>query len=218
MNESVIKLKKDFQKKIPQLEKAREQLKKEYVGIDSAIDEIIENMRSWYTLAEIQPKPNIVNLWGLTGVGKTSLIQRLSELLTIDDRTFRIDLGEKQGEFSLRSSVREIADVSEDEPVIIILDEFQHSRTIKKGFVKQEIEKDENRMIWDLIDSGKISINSWGFTKSELIKFAELLELLLVNGVKIESGIVTKKASLFAKGIPPSNHIFPNPANLLTFA
>lgn len=200
MKKSVLKLKKGFEEKLPRLEEARKQLKKEYAGIDDAIDQIIENIRSWYTLAEIQHKPNVINLWGLTGVGKTSLIQRLSQLLDVKERTFRIDLGEKQGKFALRSSLHEIAEVAQDEPMIIILDEIQHARTIKlNGFTKEEIDEDANRMIWELIDSGKIALNSWGGGKILLFEFYRLLQALVAAGVTISDGRVTKNVNLYKR-------------------
>lgn len=199
MNDSIAKLKKDFQEKIPQLEKARRQLKQEYVGIDSAIDEIIENIRSWYTLAEIQPKPTIVNLWGLTGVGKTSLIQRMSELLNVNDRTFRIDLGEKYGKYALKSSMEEITEIAQDEPMIIILDEIQHARTIKTGLVREEVDTDVNRMIWDLIDAGKITTNSWDYGATQIFQYTNLMSMLVAHGVKVCAGFVVTRIDLFAR-------------------
>jgi cell division protease FtsH len=200
MNKSVFKLSQGFEEKLPKLEKARKQLKKEYAGIDTAIDQIIENVRSWYTLAEIQPKPNVINLWGLTGVGKTSLIQRLSELLDVKDRTFRIDLGEKQGKYALKSSLREIAEVAQDEPMIIILDEIQHARTIKSnGLAREEIDEDTNRMIWELIDSGKIAMNAWSGGKMFLFEYYRLLVVLIGAGVRISNGKVTKGVNLYKR-------------------
>ena len=73
-------LKHDFISKSERLEQAKVTLKSEFEGLDSIIDEIIELVSTWYTLNFIQDKPLIVNLWGLTGVGKTSLVNRITEL------------------------------------------------------------------------------------------------------------------------------------------
>ena len=59
------------------LNKAREQLKKEFVGIDKVIDEIVNAISGWFCFPSMQKRPVVANLWGLTGVGKSSLIQRL---------------------------------------------------------------------------------------------------------------------------------------------
>ncbi len=199
MSKELLKMKRSFESKISTLDKAKEQLKKEFVGIDSAIEEVIDNVRSWYTLGNLQNKPCVVNLWGLTGVGKSSLLLRLSELLNITDKTFRVDLGEKKSEYAINSSLEEIADISGDEQIIIILDEIQHARTLKGTLYKEEIEKDSNRIIWELIDSGRISINKWDFKIKLLMKFTILIEKLIEDGMQIQKGKATTKNELFIK-------------------
>jgi hypothetical protein len=52
------------------LHDARLQLKKEFFGIDSIIDKIVDTIQTWYLIPEMQERPAIINLWGLTGVGR----------------------------------------------------------------------------------------------------------------------------------------------------
>ena len=73
-------LKEEFNSKKEVLENARMILKKEFIGIDKPIDAVIDNINSWFMLSNIQERPFIINLWGLTGVGKTSLITSLNVL------------------------------------------------------------------------------------------------------------------------------------------
>src|SRR3989339_558772 len=67
------------------LQEVQQLLKQEFVGIDKVIDELIYLFESWYLFSEYQLKPLIINLWGMTGIGKTSLIKRVVELLDLDD-------------------------------------------------------------------------------------------------------------------------------------
>lgn len=200
MSKKLLSLKETFETKITALDKAKIQLKNEFVGIDDTIDEVVENVRSWYTLGHLQSKPCVVNLWGLTGVGKSSLLLRLSQLLDLSDKTFRIDLGEKKGEYSLNESLKEISDVSRDEPLVIILDEIQHARTLV-GATKEEIEEDPNRIIWELIDSGRITVNQWNFGILSLMDYMQFLTVLVKDGMRIRNGRVTTKKEKFQKEI-----------------
>jgi len=70
------------------LQQAAKTLKKEFVGLNKVIDEIIGCLSPWHFFPELQESPVVVNLWGLTGVGKTSLISRLTESIHFDDKTY----------------------------------------------------------------------------------------------------------------------------------
>jgi hypothetical protein len=190
----------EFAHKVELLEKTKAILKSEFVGIDDAIDKIVDNVRSWYTMSFIQERPSVINLWGLTGVGKTSVILRLMELIGYSDMTFRLDLGEKEGGMSFRNSLADLCENKSDAPIVIILDEFQHARTVKGiGPMKEEIENDKNRMVWELIDSGKVSYIGW---KRGLWSFEEVLSKLkkLVElGVVVEKGLIVRGKEHYIK-------------------
>lgn len=187
-----------FLEKQKTLENAREILKTEFIGINKIIDEVIDNVSSWYFLSNIQEKPVIINLWGLTGVGKTSLVNRLVELIDFHDSYYRFDLGEKEGNFSFRDSLDNLCENNDPSPVIIALDEIQHSRTITGPF-HQEVATDKNRMIWELVDSGKIQYVSWKRSLWSLEEMIYKLVQLKKIGVEAHNGIVTKHADIYCK-------------------
>jgi predicted AAA+ superfamily ATPase len=81
MKKQLKDLRSEFVQKVEQLENIKTILKNEFVGIDDVIDKVVDNVRSWYTMSFIQERPAVINLWGLTGVGKTSLILRLMDLI-----------------------------------------------------------------------------------------------------------------------------------------
>lgn len=189
-------LKQDFLQKQEILENAKKVLKQEFIGIDRIINEVVDNISSWYYLPILQEKPVIINLWGLTGVGKTSLIYRLVELIDFQDSFYRFDLGEKEGSFSFRDSLDDLCENNDTSPVVIALDEIQNSRTVTGPF-RQEVENDKNRMIWELIDSGRIQYIEW---KRGLWSFEEMiikLHHLLKAGVEVHNGVVVKNIQLF---------------------
>jgi predicted Ser/Thr protein kinase len=78
------------------LDRAKSRLKAEFFGIDGVIDQLVDAISSWFLTPELQDRPMVVNLWGLTGVGKSSLVMRLSELLDLSKDTYVFDLGEQQ--------------------------------------------------------------------------------------------------------------------------
>lgn len=197
MSKKLIALQEEFLRKQRTLKNAKKVLKDEFIGIDNIIDEIIDNVSSWFTLSSIQEKPLLINLWGLTGVGKTSLVIRLAQLLNFQDKFYKFDLGQKTGRYSFRESLEDLCENTDTSPVIIALDEFQHSRTIK-GPLREEIDNDENRMIWELIDSGNVHYIDW---KSGIWNFENqitTLSHLLTAGVQVEKGIVVSGQALYS--------------------
>jgi len=198
METSLETLRSTFLEKKEILENAKIQLKNEFIGIDSIIDEVVDVVSSWYTLNFLQDKPLIINLWGLTGVGKTSLITRLAQLIHFGEKFYRFDLGEKSSTMSFYNKIDDLCENRQDEPVIIALDEFQHARTLKNvGGVKEEVETDVNRKVWDLIDSGKMNYYDW---KPGIYSFENAivkLKSLLKENIIIERGIVKSNEELF---------------------
>jgi len=186
----------DFLEKQKILKNAQTILKSEFFGIDNIIDEIIDNVSSWFFLADIQEKPVVINLWGLTGVGKTSLVNRLVELIDYKNLFYKFDLGEKEGNFSFRETLNDLCESNNNSPIIIALDEIQHSRTVIGPF-REEIENDKNRMIWELIDSGKIQHVEWKRGLSFFEDTIYKLSYILNAGVEITKGKVTKKIKLY---------------------
>ncbi|WP_435138586.1 hypothetical protein [Formosa sp. A9] len=151
-------IKAQLEYKQQRLEKANTILKTEFFGIDAAIDQVCANIRTWYILADFQERPIVVNLWGLTGVGKTSLVKRIMELLDLNDSVYHFDMGNTQDESD--TNILNIQKVIESEDsksprVAIILDEFQHARTLDEK--RWESETPETRLIWELLDTGIIS-------------------------------------------------------------
>ena len=105
---------------------AQNQLKAEFIGIDSVIDSIISNIRVWYLFPEMVSKPLVINLWGLTGCGKTSLVNRLCELLEVNDRTVMYNLAklDEDNSTELEDNITENISNKERNPVFIF-DEFR---------------------------------------------------------------------------------------------
>src|SRR5690606_8194410 len=109
---------------------------------------------------------------------------------------FKFDLGEQDGTNSFRHLIDEICGKDENEPIIMVLDEFQHSRTLK-GPMNTEVEKDNNRNVWELIDSGKIEYFNWYISLSNLSDYVNKLKQLVLNGVGVENGMITGGLDLY---------------------
>lgn len=171
------------------------QLKKEFIGIDLVIDQIAEAIGSWFFFPEMQEKPSIINLWGLTGTGKTSLVKRFSELIGFTEQYYRFDLGESTGKnFDIQDSFREIYENGDNQPFIMGLDEFQFARTINEK--QEEIDKSSSRAIWDLLDSGKFDLIDFNYNLGTFGKLIKKLDLALNKGVEVENGIVIENIDI----------------------
>ena len=172
------------------LETTRVQLKKEFVGIDDAIDRLIDMSRAWYIFPEFQQKPTIINLWGMTGVGKTSLVNRFAKLIGFDNKLVPFDLGESSSDrWSFEREIKDLIKHKGNDQFILMFDEFQHARTIKNG---SEVERPSSRMIWEIIDTGKYKMVDIDSEVWHLGKVILLMEECVKAGVKSKNGVVTK--------------------------
>jgi cell division protease FtsH len=139
------------------LYQARDQLKTDFFGLDEIIDRVIDSIETWYVLPEVIFYPVIVNLWGLTGVGKTDLVRKLVKYLGFQDRFVEIVMdGMTNGHYakSIRATLQ-ASFIEEGEPGIILFDEIQRYRTITDD--REEIRVDYYQDIWMLLSDGKFS-------------------------------------------------------------
>ncbi|WP_020394853.1 AAA family ATPase [Thiolinea disciformis] len=114
------------------LERARTELKTHFVGIDAIIDELISYIQVWYLMPELLKRPVIVNLWGMTGVGKTDLVRKLVRALAFQDRFAEIELSNIDQTY-WQSSVSSVLDnhgFHDGKPSIVFFDEIQRFNTI----------------------------------------------------------------------------------------
>lgn len=144
------------------LETVRAALKEEFFGIDSVIDKVIESIQTWYMMPEAVTRPVIVNLFGMTGVGKTALVRSLVKHLQFGDRFLEVQMDGFSSTSSYNvttiSGLIGTSGIKEREPGIILLDEFQRFRTVNdKG---EDIKLERFPDVWMLLSDGLFPSNS----------------------------------------------------------
>lgn len=186
--------KKTILKKHGKLNQVKEILKSEFVGLDSIIDEVCNLVEPWYLFPGAQIRPTIINLWGMTGTGKTSLVIRLFELLELTS-LLKFDVGEwvDKNDFELTNKISgQIRKIQKDNLIpIFVFDEFQLGRTIEED--GSDIDRPGLRIIWDLLDSGKFSLIEERWEVSSVLElYSKLYHLYNDKGVQAKNGKVTK--------------------------
>ncbi len=186
-------------------------LKKEFIGIDSIIDQILENITPWYVTPEVITRPSTISLWGLTGTGKTSVVKRLLELLEISGNSLYFNCATEASSTkdSLDTKLEEFYDESEDSgsitqfgddnstllrdprQSIIILDEFQNCRTIDEH--GSEKDRSQTAVIWQLLDSGNVEIINYSWERNKLLNAIDDLAMIgeKYPGVELNDGNFT---------------------------
>lgn len=134
-------------------------------------------------------RPLVVNLWGLTGTGKTSVVNRLVELLKLRHKYCKFDVGEyvhASSEYKLKFDLSDKVEKCVDKHLILAFDEFQLGRTIDERGI--EVDRPSLRPIWDIIDSGVI--NHFNRSVNNCAEIVFKLKKCLDMGVVVEDGIV----------------------------
>jgi len=140
------------------LEEVKLALKDKFIGIDDVIDKIIDSISLWYLTPELQFRPLIVSLWGITGVGKTDLVRTLVKLLKFTDKFIEIQMDMKNDYSRNVENFLESSGIDAAEPAILLLDEIQRYRTLNEqgDMVDNKYFND----VWMLLSDGRFQNNS----------------------------------------------------------
>lgn len=191
----------DLITKRQKLREVSDALKKQFLGLDAIIDEVISLLMPWYLFPDAQLRPTVINLWGLTGSGKTALVHQLIELLEYKQLFAHIDMGEFESDSAawIKRILTEDMEFFDQKPAVLCLDEFQFARTLNQN--GEELGKDKLRVIWELIDSGKISYipsnNTYYLYRAE--SCLKRMEKALRSGVQLDQGVVVSEIDWFVK-------------------
>jgi cell division protease FtsH len=153
------------------LETVAVQLKSEFFGIDQIIDKVISSIQAWYIFPELITRPVIVNLWGMTGVGKTQLVRRLVSLLEFQEKFVEVQMdgGSITSSYNASTLTKLLSNssIDESEPGILLLDEFQKFRTVDQDGKDVKLERFQD--VWTLLSDGKFSSDSSVFNEIEMM-------------------------------------------------
>lgn len=139
------------------LSNARSNLKAKFIGIDVVIDKLIDSISSWYIFPEASTRPLIVNLWGMTGVGKTDLIRSLASELSMQDKLCDVQMvnNSTEGRHNCIRAKMNSVSLSSNDMGILLLDEIQKFRSIDSD--GNEIpDTDSFEDVWSLLSDGKL--------------------------------------------------------------
>ncbi len=176
-------------------------LKARFLGLDTIIDEVISLLMPWYLFPDAQLRPTVINLWGLTGSGKTALVQSIVELLNYSQLYTHMDMGEFESDSAswAKNIFTEDLEFFHQKPVLLCLDEFQFARTLDGN--GSELGKDKLRVIWELIDSGKLNYiphnNTYYLFRAD--NCLKRIEKAIKLGVELGNGEVVKGAEDFLR-------------------
>lgn len=153
-----------------------------------------------YALKEkFQLRPTIINLWGLTGSGKTALVQAIAELLDYKKLFSHIDMGEFESDSAswMKNILTDELSFFHEKSPIMCLDEFQFARTLDNN--ENELGKDKLRVVWDLLDSGKVQYipNTSTYYLFKADTCSKKLMKAMNEGLTVEGGVIVAGLEAF---------------------
>lgn len=144
----------EIKRKNEVIDNAIVELKKKYIGVDEQIDEIMSNVRTWYCYPQLQDRPCVINLWGLSGCSKTDSVRTIAKLLDLEEDLIYFNFADisKKCTWEIESEIEDHVGNNKSNR-IIVYDEFQYAATLDK----QKEEKDNKgalKPFWELLDTG----------------------------------------------------------------
>lgn len=194
-------LNKELIAKREKLQQVSIKLKEKFLGLDTIIDEIFSLLMPWYLFPEAQLRPTVVNLWGLTGSGKTALVQAIVDELDYRKLFSHIDMGEFESDSAswVKNVLTNDLSYFHEKSVLICLDEFQFARTLDSD--NKELGKDKLRVVWEVLDSGKIEYipgeSTYYLLRAE--NFLRRMHMLDGKEIQLVKGVVQGDTAAFVE-------------------
>jgi Peptidase family M41/ATPase family associated with various cellular activities (AAA) len=188
--------KKLLQERKKTLDETKIALKKHFIGIDKIIDDLLDYIQIWYLLPEILTRPIIINLWGMTGVGKTDLIRKLIKHLDFQDRFAEVELSniDSTSYMSSVSEVLERMDINDGRPCVVLFDEIQRFNTMDTD--GKPMLQSKYTDFWELLSDGRLSkktkddfdyyISNYKFVQNDIKKRIAAGELNVDENPKVD--------------------------------
>jgi len=158
---------KDIKTKKIKLSQISQNLKAKFIGIDDVIDKVIKYIEVWYIFPEVLTRPLIINLFGMTGVGKTDLVRSLVKELGITNKFCEIQLSKNGYDsnfndcdsfnaYDNNTTIKQCltsSTIYSGDSGVLLLDEIQKYRTVSEdgSYDAPSSYKD----LWTLLSDGK---------------------------------------------------------------
>ena len=181
----------EIKKKNEIVDNAIKVLKEEFVGIDKQIDEIMDNVRTWYLYPKLQTRPLVVSIWGLSGTGKTCVVKRISELLNIEKDYVYWNFASisESSSWEIENQIEEELS-NETSNRMFVYDEFQYAATINPNNGAERDNKSGLKPFWELLDSGLIHKRSDFWTIRTPFKILDyMLKINAKCHMQIKNGV-----------------------------
>lgn len=181
----------EIKKKNEIVDNAIKVLKEEFIGIDKQIDEIMDNVRTWYLYPKLQTRPLVVSIWGLSGTGKTCVVKRISELLDIEKDYVYWNFASisESSSWEIENQIEEELS-NETSNRMFVYDEFQYAATINPNNGAERDNKSGLKPFWELLDSGLIHKRSDFWTIRTPFKILDyMLKINAKCHMQIKNGV-----------------------------
>ena len=160
----------EIQTKTKQFEEAKNIVKSQFIGLDDEIEKVFDALRVWFITPSLVTQPIIINLFSMSGGGKTSLVRAISKAFDLTGNNYaEFDMAQGENSSIITSIRNRIGDTAlnsaRTSPIMFLFDEIQKFAT--KNEKGEHKDKTTNQDYWTLLSDGLIP-------SSDAVSFGEL--------------------------------------------
>jgi cell division protease FtsH len=153
-------MQKAYNTRLNKIENVKQLLKQKFVGLDKFIDNVIEQIIPWYVFQVKTETPVVINIWGITGTGKSEFVKTLCELLEI--RKIVLD----SQTFLNTSNTKYCQIIEKEKNSAIVIEEFHRIKTIREK--DETVMNDDRFKLWEIL-SGTLNVENKFYRVKEIL-------------------------------------------------
>lgn len=174
--------------RLKKMENVDSELRNLFPGTGRFFKTLMDATKPWYCNPEIQKSPLVVNIWGVTGGGKTEMVRAFARSLDMDDDFFEFNCA-RNSPSEIISKIKTLTFGDKPFRGIFLIDDFQHLIKASKSPIN-DLQSSLNTL-WQMLGGNGLVQDEPDWEVKRIREVYDEFDYWFKNGLTVENGMIS---------------------------